>query len=119
MKHARLENNYVVQVYIGNDLLEVAGPELAALFVGCPEWVEVGMLWNGTTYVIPPPPPPSLTNCAVKMFEYMSNLEDTRRRAWITAFTAVNGWPADEAAWEATLQGLTWPNNMQYPPLPE
>lgn len=119
MKQARLENNYVVQIYIGNDLHEVASPEVAAQFVVCPEWVEVGMMWNGTTYIVPPPPPPSMTQCSLKLQEVMVNLQETRRRAWITAFTAVNGWPTDEAAWETTLQGLTWPTNMQFPPLPE
>lgn len=119
MKHARLESNYVVQVYAGNDLYEVFAPEFAALFVLCPEWVETGMLWNGSTYIVPPPPPPSMTNCSVKMLDYMNNLEDTRRRNWITAYTAINGWPADEAAWDATLLSLAWPANLQFPVLPE
>lgn len=119
MKHARLENNYVVQIFIGDDLVEVAGPELAAQFVVCPEWVELGMLWNGTTYVVPPPPPPSMSMCSQKVMEAMGNAEETRRRAWITAFTAANGWPADITAWETALQGLTWPVNVQYPTLPE
>ena len=119
MKHARLESNLVVQVYIGPDLWEVFAPEFAALFVQCPEWVEIGMQWNGTTYVVPPPPPPSMTQCSTRMMEVMANIEDTRRRNWVTAYTAVNGWPADIAAWETTLQGLTWPVNVQYPTLPE
>lgn len=118
MKYARLEGNYVAQV-MTNDPHNVYSPWYADQFVECPDWVDVGYLWNGETYYLPPPPPPTLVQLHNAMFEFLQLKAETERYNWISAYTQVHGWPTDIAAWQATVASINWPGGLVMPPLPE
>jgi hypothetical protein len=117
MKYARLEGNYVAQV-LSVDPLTIYAEWYAALFVSCPDAVQVGWIWNGTEF-IESPPVPTLVDCLTKLKDFLSAHRDAEKLAWINAITQANGWPQTAEAWDTMLANMTWPAHPDLPTLPE
>lgn len=68
---------------------------------------QIGDLYDGTTFTTPPPPPPEPWEMLQDLANEQGSRAHGRRVAFVNDYITNNGVPANRAAWQSTLAGMT------------